>query len=298
MVASKAAGSNGRVVWLIANGRRVRSGRADPGRPGGRLLLASLATQRALDGGTAAEAAELAELALGGGRLLREQTADSMAVFQAAWQFTAAERLEAAGVAIEAALADARARGSVVGFALGSLFRSYLELARGRVPAAEADASAALAAASQARPGWFGRPAVVAAVIDVLIERARLPEAVELLDEQGAAGALPDSVPNRLLLHSRGWLRLAEGRPADAAADFLEHLDRERRLGALSAHLVPSHAGAALALRAGGDVGRAEAHAAAALRAARAWAAPRVVARALRVRARLEPPRPAVATLE
>ena len=92
-------------------------------------------------------------------------------------------------------------------------------------------------------------------------------------------------------------LRLGAGRPREAAADFLEHLHRERRLQALSAHLVPSHAGAALALRAAGDVDRAAAHAAQACAAARAWGAPRVVAHALRVRAMLEAPQIAPATL-
>ena len=220
-----------------------------------------------------------------------------MPLYQAIWQLTAAERLEPAEEALALALADARRRGSVVGFALGSLFHSYLELARGDVPAAEADAAAALDAAHQAWEGWLATPAVVAALLDVHVQQGRLEEALRLLERFGWDGELPDSVPYRLLLHSRGLLRLGAGRPREAAADFLEHLHRERRLQALSAHLVPSHAGAALALRATGDVDRAAAHAARACAAAQAWGAPRVVAHALRVRATLEAPQTAPATL-
>jgi DNA-binding CsgD family transcriptional regulator len=279
---------------------RLRSwrGRANPDRPGGRLLLANLATQCALDGGPADEAARLAELALGDGRLLEEQTSDTLPVFQAVWQLTAAERLDRAEQELDRALADARRRGSVAGFALGSTFHSYLELARGRVAAAEADATAALAATRETEPGVFLLPAIVAALLDVLVQQARLGEALRLLGEHGWTGELPDSNPYRLLLHSRGHVRLAAGAAADATRDFLEHLERERRLQALSTHLVPSQAGAALALLAAGEPGRAAAHADRALAEARAWSAPRTVGRALRVRARLAPPPDAATMLE
>ena len=283
-------------LWLADRLRSWR-GRAHPDRPGGRLLLANLATQCALDGGSSEETARLAGLALAGGRLHQEQAVDAMPLYQVIWQLTAAERLEPAEEALALALADARRRGSVVGFALGSLFHSYLELARGDVPAAEADAAAALDAAHQAWEGWLATPAVVAALLDVHMQQGRLEEGLRLLERFGWDGELPDSVPFRLLLHSRGMLRLGAGRPREAAADLLEHLHRERRLQALSAHLVPSHAGAALALRATGDVDAAAAHAAQACAAAQAWGAPRVVAYTLRVRATLEAPQTAPATL-
>ena len=121
-----------------------------------------------------------------------------MPLYQAIWQLTAAEHFEPAEEALALAQKDARRRGSVVGFALGSLFHSYLELARGDVPAAEADASAALDAAHQAWEGWLATPAVVAALLDVHVQQGRLEEALRLLERFGWDGELPDSVPYRL----------------------------------------------------------------------------------------------------
>jgi DNA-binding CsgD family transcriptional regulator len=279
---------------------RLRSwrGRAQPDSAGGRLLLANLATQCALDGGCAEEAAQLATTALAGGHLVDEQAPDTMPVYQAIWQLIAAERLDVAEAALDLALQDTRRRGSVVGFALASLFHSYLELARGNLIAAEADVAAALEAAEPLGERWFGAPAAVAALADVCIQRGSLDTAATALLGHNWNGTLPDSVPFRLLLHSRGQLRLASGEPDAAAADFLEHLQREARLNVLASHLVPSRCGAALALASVGDVERASSFAAEAVREARAWGAPRTVAHALRARARLEARREAVATLQ
>jgi len=47
-----------------------------------------------------------------------------------------------------------------------------------------------------------------------LIERDRLAQAQQLLEENSFTGSLPDSTPYRLLLYSRGLLRLADGSPA------------------------------------------------------------------------------------
>jgi DNA-binding CsgD family transcriptional regulator len=118
-----------------------------------------------------------------------------------------------------------------------------------------------------------------------------------MLQGYGWSAELPDSVPYRLLLHSRGLLRLAAGRASEAAQDFREHLAREDRLQAVSTHLVPSHLGASLALSAAGQVEQAADFAAQALATARVWGAPRVVARALRARARIEKAAAAAATL-
>jgi DNA-binding CsgD family transcriptional regulator/AraC-like DNA-binding protein len=263
----------------------------------GRLLLANLATQCALDGGSASETAQLAEDALAQGHLIDEQAPDSMPVYQAIWQLTASELLDAVDEALALAMADARRRASIVGFALASLFHSYLELARGDVTAAESDASASLQAAHQVSQFWFGLPAVVASLIDVYIQQGRLEDARQVLADHDWSDALPDSVPHRLLLHSRGQLRLACGDARAAADDFLEHLEREERLHVLSSHLVPSHCGAALALAQLGDSSGAAAHAEQAMHSARAWGAPRIVAQALRVRARLESAADAVVTL-
>jgi AAA ATPase domain len=193
------------------NAQRLRAWRDRLGdqRPGERLLLANVASQIALDGGCAADAAQVALRALGGGRLLDEQTADAMPVYQAVWVLIAAERLQPAQAVLDQALERATGSGSPVGFSLASLFRPYLELARGDLPRAEAEAQSALDAAAQLPGGWFALPAVVAGLLDVLIERDRLDDGWQLLERTGTAADLPDSVPARLLLCSRSRLRLA-----------------------------------------------------------------------------------------
>src|SRR4029078_9153160 len=81
---------------------------------------------------------------------------------------------------LDQAHAEAQARGSVVGFAMGSLFHSYVDLASGDLAQAQPHAVTSLTAPRQV--GWFGLPAVIAGVIDVLIERDRLPEEQQLLE--------------------------------------------------------------------------------------------------------------------
>jgi DNA-binding CsgD family transcriptional regulator len=287
------------VTAALWNAQRLRAWRDRLGdrRPGERLLLANVASQIALDGGCAADAAQAALRALGGGRLLEEQTADAMPVYQAVWVLIAAERLQPAQTVLDQALDRAAGSGSPVGFALASLFRSYLELARGDLPRAEAEAQSALDAACQLRGGWFALPAVVAGLLDVLIERDRLDDGRRLLERTGTAADLPDSTPARLLLCSRGRLRLALGRVEEAVGDILELERRERQWHVLAIHLVPRHETAAVGLAAAGDLRGARRHARLGLQAARRWGGARTVARALRVRASLEPPA-AAATLE
>jgi hypothetical protein len=287
------------VTAALWNAQRLRAwrGRLGDRRPGERLLLANVASQIALDGGCAADAAQAALRALRGGRLLEEQTADAMPVYQAVWVLTAAERLRPAQAVLDQALDRATRSGSPVGFALASLFRSYLELARGDLPRAEAEAQSALDAAFQLPGGWFALPAVVAGLLDVLVERDRLDDGRRLLERTGTAADLPDSTPARLLLCSRGRLRLALGRVEEAVGDVLELERRERQWHVLATHLVPRHETAAAALAAAGDLRGAHRHARLGVQAARRWGAARTIARALRARASLEPPATAAATL-
>jgi AAA ATPase-like protein len=94
------------VTAALWNARRLRAWRDRLGdrRPGERLLLANVASQIALDGGCADDAAQAALRALGGGRLLEEQTADAMPVYQAVWVLIAAERLQPAQAVLDQAL--------------------------------------------------------------------------------------------------------------------------------------------------------------------------------------------------
>ncbi len=115
---------------------------------------------------------------------------------------------------------------------------------------------------------------IVAALVDVLIERGGLQEAEAVLKQHGLDAELHDSVLSRLLLASRGHLRLAQGRTRPGVADLLELMDREERQGAANLCLTPYRSLAALGLHRLGEGQRALALAEDTLVWARAWGAP------------------------
>lgn len=283
-------------VWRADRLRR-HCGRLTGATAGERLLLANLGTQVALDGGGAAEAADLAERAAARGALVREQTADGLAVYQVVWVLLQAERWDAAAALLDVTDEDVASRGSVVGFVLASLFRSYLALLRGELAVAEEHAGAALGAVTTLPDPMFHAPAVVAAVIDVHRERGALTEAEHLARRYPPAGALPDSTPNRLLLHSRGLLRLADAKPTEALADLTELDRRETACHVLATPGTPRHVALAQAHATAGEPTTARHHAEAALAAAAAWNTGGAHARALHALAATRPPYHAAETL-
>ena len=268
-------------LWGAERVERWR-GRLRGDTPGERLLLANLATQTSLGAWPAVEAARLAELAAGDGRLLAEQTADAMPFYQVAYVLTAADRFDTAERLLQQAAADARARGSLLGTALASLFRSYVALGRGQVAEAEGHATLALELAVQLDAPFFLVPAAVAATIDVLVERGRTGDAEDLLAAQGLEGPLDDSVMLRLLLYSRGGLRIAQRRWEEAADDLLELGRRQAGWQALTPHLNPHDVAGAIALAGLGERAAAVGLAGEGVARARRWGARRALGRALR----------------
>jgi DNA-binding CsgD family transcriptional regulator len=268
-------------LWGAERVERWRGRLAGEG-PGERLMLANLATQTSLGDFSAAEAAELAERAAVDGRLLREQTADAMPFYQLIYVLTSADRLDEAERLVALACADAPARRSLQGTMLASLFSSYPALARGDVAAAEVHALTACELADQFEVPRFLLPPSLASLVDVLVERGRLEEAERRLEDHGVAGDLPDTVPFRLLLFSRGNLRAAQGRWRQAADDLLELGRRQAAWRALNPHLVPHDAAAAIALAALGQRDAATALARRAVERARRWGTERALGLALR----------------
>jgi DNA-binding CsgD family transcriptional regulator len=247
--------------------------------PGERLLLADLCIEEALGGSSAGQASRTAERALGDGALLSEQTADTMPFYQAVYVLAGAQRLDRAAKLLDVAIADAVARGSQLGFALASLFRSYVELVAGRVGAAEAEAANALRAADD-RVWSTGFPACVAAMVDVLAVQGRTALAERLLHEHDLHGPLPDSLPHRVLLHSRAQLRVVAGDVAGALADYDEFDRREAAGPTLHPWLNNHRLGVVTALVRAGRVPEAHERAAAAVAAARQWGTNHAVGRA------------------
>ena len=200
--------------------------------PGERAMMVHRAVAHSLGGAPLAEVADMAEEALGAGRLLNEQTADAPAFYTAVHILIDAERFELVDAALEQALDDARSRGSVLGFAIASTQRSSAAYLRGAIREADAEVVAALEAARQA--GWeVGLPMTLSAQIDVLVEQGRLDEAETVLAEAGFLGEIPELLAFDWLLYSRGRFRLATGDVDGGVEDLLRQAERQTRTGTL-----------------------------------------------------------------
>jgi len=198
--------------------------------PGERVLLVHRAVAHGQAGGHVIESARMAEEALGGGRLLAEQTADSATFYTGVHMLLDAERFDLVDPALDQALEDARRRGSVLGFAIASTQRSGAAYLRGAVGEAEMEIRAALDAVHQS--GWeLGLPMTLSGLLDVLIERGRLKEATDVLDRAGMAAELPELLGFDWLLYSRGRLRLADGDLERGLADLLQVGEHHVRSG-------------------------------------------------------------------
>lgn len=180
---------------------------------------------------------------------------------------------------LDAAVGEARNAGNAVLMAGSLAYRAWLAFNRGDLRGAEAEARTALNAAGMPVPG-FHRVLNTALAIDALTEQGRLAEAEQLLG--GETGLVEGMMPTDAHLRlSRGRLRLAQRRPAEALADFLGAGEVGKRLGQDSPSWLPWRSCAALASLALGDRDRASELATAELALARAFGAPRTLGIAL-----------------
>lgn len=196
--------------------------------PADRLLLANLAHWTLLDGrtpgrfedlakqartmGSPAEVAcRVAERAIADGRLLGEEGSDSQLFYLAAGTLRLADRLERAEYWLEQALADARKRGSVLGYGIASAAQAAVAYRRGDLTRAEAHARAA----ADISPEDAAAP-----LVEILIEQGNLDEAERVLVRY----LIPPEADHLLLQPIRaawGKLRIAQNRADEAAADLL-----------------------------------------------------------------------------
>ncbi len=212
----------------------------------GRVLLARLAFERALRGEPNDGVRELARTALGRGALLDVETSDGLSYYLATTALVLTEDLQAAELALTAAVEDANDRGSRVGVATAAGFRAWAILRRGRLAQAEADAEQALHAQ---RSGWrVFVPAAHGVLADVLLERGDLEGAATrlALAERGA-GRREDALSGIVQGFGGARLDLALGRPAEALRALEDAGARLEDLGVLNPAAVPWRGWAALA---------------------------------------------------
>jgi DNA-binding CsgD family transcriptional regulator len=265
----------------LARVRPVLGRRLAGDTPGERALLAHVAHERALAGAPRHEVERLARAALRDGVLLEEETADGIAFYAAVLALAWTDALDDAAGALDAAIADARRRGSVLGYATACATRARLHLYAGRVGDALADAQSAL---DGARDGWeLALPAAHAALARALLERGDLDAAGEALELPGGDARWEQAVALGECCEARGWLALARADPAGALECFEECRRRQSWTHAPNPAVMPWRAGAALAHAALGDPDQARPLAAQELRLAREFGAPRAVGAALRV---------------
>ena len=250
-----------------------------------RLLLGPQAT-RALFTGTAAAAQALARRSLGAGELLAATGAHDPTYYSALAPLVWTQDLDVADRHLEAALEDARRRGSEVGFATASHFRAVLWWQRGMLADVEADARAALAS----RIVMIAFPLASVVLAEGLVERGD-PDAAEAeLRAAGLGAAAPAPITGTLVPLVRAHIELARRRP-DAALDLLQECGRqERAWGVATPSLTSWRAEAAVLLARRGEDGRARKLASEALRRAEAFGSPAARGIALRAGALAERP--------
>jgi DNA-binding CsgD family transcriptional regulator len=149
--------------------------------PAERMLLANVALWTGSAGEHASVVHDLAERALAGGRLIDDVTADSQIAHCAIDALLWSGWIERACYWLDRCIADARARGSLIGFLQAVALRGEAYYRLGRLEDAEADARAALE--PELPPRWVLAPVAAGALVRVLIERGRLTEAEDALAE-------------------------------------------------------------------------------------------------------------------
>jgi DNA-binding CsgD family transcriptional regulator len=263
--------------------RRVDEGERDP------AVLGTIAAEMGMAGEPADRMNELAEAAILG----MEPTAATAAGWS--WyngirSLIAGERYDIVLRGLDDALERARERGAPIDIGGVLVFRAELFVHMGDLGNAEVDART-LHEISDGY-GWvLGRGTATWVLGEVLIERGELDEAEAVLFG-GPYGPAPATVPhvysNVWVLWIRGLLRLAMGRPADAAEELRECGRRATAIDNLAPSLLPWRSDLAHALLDLGETAEARWLAIDELGRAHALGGRRSIGVALRAAARVE----------
>jgi DNA-binding CsgD family transcriptional regulator/tetratricopeptide (TPR) repeat protein len=188
--------------------------------------------------GRADDAREMAEHALGAGRLVADQTADGPGVYFATCALSVADGLAPALGHLDIALAEAASRGSARGFATASCFRAFARWRAGDVREAEADAAAAQTHGDEPGLGVL-EPAIAATLIECAMAREGPEPAERILTAVDRTRSDPGSAFAVLLHEAAALLRLAQHRPRAA----LEEVRRCERWAADAGVTTPAWIG-------------------------------------------------------
>ncbi|MGH2992513.1 MAG: ATP-binding protein, partial [Solirubrobacterales bacterium] len=268
--------------------RLERHGDLEGATPGERLVLASLAYERARASESASEAAACIERALAGGRLLDEQELDvAGTLYLLVVGLLATDALDLADACLERMLADAHARASIPAEAFVMVHRGWVSMRRGAVAQAEADARTTLELLT-AYDIRLGTRFALGLLIEALIEVGEPDAAERALSSSGLGEEIPPGMANNDLLQARGLLHLAQGRMREGLDDLLEFGRRDELWGGANPLASRWRSPASIALAALGESERARRMAAVDLERARRWGAASGIGVALRASALVE----------
>ncbi|AUI50495.1 Predicted ATPase [Arthrobacter crystallopoietes] len=259
--------------------------------PGDRLLLAQEALRLTISGADAALSGKLAVRSYAGGLILAENGAESSIINFLTGALNGAERDAEALALLDAAIAEARAKSSLMAHATLAYCRGAIHLNRGRLRLAQVDLEASMRAADA---GWRTYIEVAAFVLaSVYVAR----------DDLEAADALLAKVPleekrvplvQAMALQLHGTVLAAHGDHKSALEHFTAAMDLAVGLGPTLSAWTRSAVESAVRL---GQKEYAAAVAEEALDKVRAFGAPRLTGMTLRVAALAQPPETAVLML-
>ncbi len=255
---------------------------------GERLVLASRAYEYARASPTEAEAARYLEAALGDGGLLRDLQLDIAGPFyDVVVGLLATDSLDVAEAAVDKALSEARARGSIPAVAFVTDRRGWIALRRGAVAKAECDARTGLELLTTHRIP-LGVPFALGLLIRALIEMGEADAAERELRESGVDERVRPGLTNNFLIESIALLHLAQGRTGEGLDGLLEFGRLDESWGGANPLASRWRSDAALALASLGEMEAARRAAADDLERARQWGAPTGIGVALRAGALVE----------
>jgi DNA-binding CsgD family transcriptional regulator len=244
-------------------------------------VWAVLAVKSASENEQANIGARLALKAFAGAPKLLPEAVDRAPYFyHACGTLMFTERYAEALALYDEALEDARRLGSLPHVLALSCHRGLLHLRVGNLADAEADARTALESGPRL-PGFHAASAV-GVLLETLAERGQLAAADAADARYPVAAQYPTILFSAVLLASRGRLRLAELRPADALTDLIATGELLDRLRCPTPSVAPWRSDAALAHLMLGAHAEARELAAEEVALAEAFNAPRTLGVALR----------------
>ena len=195
--------------------RELAAGGTSAARPA-QLILAAFLTFLGED---CREVAELVEQGWDDRRFLAAETSDAVSARLGISALVYTDELSRAHKLTEAMLADAQARGSVLGFATVSGLRGLIALRRGALADAEADTRASLELAMEHHlpPAISNQAATLG---EALLERGKHDQAADVVEGVADDPTIIGVLIGIQLVHTRGRVRLARGQRQEGIADL------------------------------------------------------------------------------